>query len=296
VLGEHARQSGSLVNDEYLRFDFSHHKALTPDELQDIENTVNQLIREDHVVQCFELTLEEAQKRPDIKQFFGEKYGSTVRVLEVGPSKELCGGSHVLQTGKIGYFRILKEASIAAGTRRIEAVTGQKAIEEARRAGKELDALADFLKVPAAKIAERLTRLLSDAKAFEVELKQLKREKLQLMLATLTPTRLGHDRSVIAGVLPIIAEELKIAAEEASKGSPEAIIVIGCQHDGRVHLFVKVPPAFVKTGLHAGNLLKHVLPMIEGNGGGKAESAQGAGKGVAKLNEAIESIVASCTP
>jgi alanyl-tRNA synthetase len=294
VLGEHARQSGSLVNDEYLRFDFSHHKALTSEELRAIEDRVNELIREDHEVHCYELSLEEAQKRSDIKQFFGEKYGSTVRVLEAGPSKELCGGSHVVHTGKIGYFRILKEASIAAGIRRIEAVTGQKAVEEARRADKEIDAFADILKVPTGKISERLTRMLSDTKVLEAELKQLKREKLQLMLATLMPKSLTSGRCVIAGTLPILAEELKIAAEEATRENPTAIIVIGCQHDGRAHLFVKVPSMLAKTGFHAGDLLKQVLPMIEGNGGGKAESAQGAGKGVTKLNEAIESIIALC--
>ena len=295
VLGEHACQGGSLVNDEYLRFDFSHHKAVTQEELQTIENRVNELIRDDHPVQCYELTLEEAQKRPDIKQIFGEKYGSTVRVLEVGVSKELCGGSHVLQTGKIGYFRILKESSIAAGTRRIEAVTGQKAVDEARMADKALDAIADMLKVPTAKITERLTRLFSDAKCFESELKQLKREKLQLLLATVPVKSVSDDRSIIAGVLPILADELKVAAEEAAKENPTAIIVLGCVHDGRAHVFVKVPSALIKAGLHAGNLLKQVLPMIEGNGGGKAESAQGAGKGTAGLSAAIESIVVSCT-
>lgn len=296
VLGEHARQSGSLVNDEYLRFDFAHHKALTPDELQSLEDLVNLFIREDHPVHCYELSLEEAQKRPDIKQFFGEKYGSSVRVLEVGPSKELCGGSHVFQTGKIGYFRILKESSIAAGIRRIEAVTGQKAIEEARRADKELEALGALLKVPAAKITERLTHLLSDTKAMETELKHLKREKLQLILTALKPKALGGGRTAIAGTLPVLSEELKIAAEEISKTNPSAIIVVGCQQDGRAHLFVKVPQELTKAGLHAGNLLKQVLPMIEGNGGGKAETAQGAGKGVAHLAKAIESIVVSCTP
>jgi alanyl-tRNA synthetase len=296
VLGEHARQSGSLVNDEYLRFDFSHHKALTPDELQFLEDRVNLFIREDFPVHCYELSLEEAQKRPDIKQFFGDKYGSSVRVLEIGPSKELCGGSHVFQTGKIGYFRLLKESSIAAGIRRIEAVTGQKAVEEARRADKELEELASIVKVPSAKIAERLTRLLNEAKSMEAELKRLKREKLLLLLSSLQPTVLSADRTIVAGTLSVLAEELKVAAEEISKTNPMAIVVLGCHDDGRAHLFVKIPPLLVKANLHAGSLLKQVLPMIEGNGGGKAENAQGSGKGVSRLAEAIEAIIASCTP
>ena len=295
VLGEHAQQSGSLVNDEYLRFDFSHHKGMSPEELQAVEERVNQFIREDHLVNDYELTLEEAQKRADIKQFFGEKYGSSVRVLEAGPSKELCGGSHVTQTGKIGYFRILREFSIAAGVRRIEAVTGQKAVEEGRRADRELSALAEMLKIPEGKIAERLTRLLSDTKALESELKQLKREKLQLVLASLNPQAIGNDRTIISAILPIHAEELKIAVEETSKKNPQAIVVLGCQDDGRAHLFIKVPGVPVNVGLHAGALLQQSLPFIGGNGGGKAESAQGAGKAVDGLNEAIEHIVSSCT-
>ncbi len=294
VLGEHARQSGSLVNEDYLRFDFAHHKALTADELQMIEDGVNQLIREDHQVRCYELPIEEAQKRSDIKQFFGEKYGATVRVLEVGPSKELCGGSHVFQTGKIGYFRIVKESSIAAGIRRIEAVTGQKAVEEARKADKELDALAKLLNVPTAKLSERIARLVSDAKATEVECQQLKREKLQLVLAALPEKSLGENRTAIAGILPIPSGALKSAAEEASKAHPRAIIVLGCCHDERAHLIIKVPAPVVKNGVHAGTLIKHVLPMINGNGGGKAEMAQGAGTKLDTLAEAIETVVALC--
>lgn len=293
VLGEHARQSGSLVNDEYLRFDFSHHKALSSDELQAIEDRVNRLIREDHQVRCYELALEEAQKRPEIKQIFGEKYGSTVRVLEVGPSQELCGGSHVRQTGRIGYFRLLKESSIAAGVRRIEAVTGQKAVDEARRADRELEALASVLKVPVPKISERLTRLLSDAKAVETELKQLKRDRVHLLLAALPSHTIG-EHVIIAGSLPIAADELKMAAEEVSKKNPKAVVVIGCRHEGKAYLFVKVSAEAVGRGLHAGALLKQGLTVIDGNGGGKSDVAQGAGKNAERLNEAIEKIIESC--
>jgi alanyl-tRNA synthetase len=294
VLGEHARQSGSLVNDEYLRFDFAHHKALTPEELQMVEEYVNQYIRDDSSVHDYELTLEEAQKRPDIKQFFGEKYGSTVRVLEVGPSKELCGGSHVVQTGRIGYFRLLRESSIAAGIRRIEAVTGQKAIEEGRRADRELEQLAEILKVPTGKIAERLGKMMNDAKVLEAELKQLKREKLQLIVASLHPKSIGEGRHIIASVLSVPAGELRAAADEATKRHPQTIVAFGCQHDGRAHLFIKVPPTLVQEGFNAGSLLQKALGVLEGQGGGKAETAQGAGKAVDKLVEAMDLIMASC--
>lgn len=293
VLGEHARQSGSLVNDEYLRFDFSHHKAVSPDELLAIEDTVNQLIRQNHHVKSYELSLEEAQKRSDIKQFFGEKYGSKVRVLEAGPSKELCGGAHVDETGKIGYFRILRESSIAAGIRRIEAVTGQKAIDEGRKTEKELEALAELLKVPTPKLNERLTRLLSDMKDLEMELKGLKHEKIRLLLSGLTPTVLPNGRTVVAASLSFAAEDLRSAAEELSKAHSQAIVVLGCQSEGRAHLLIKLPSPLVKAGLQAGALLKEALPLIDGQGGGRAESAQGSGKRADNLEAAIAHVVAT---
>lgn len=294
VLGEHARQSGSLVNDEYLRFDFANHKALTGEEIQALEDIVNRLIRQNHPVCTYELTLAEAQKRADIKQFFGEKYGSTVRVLEVGPSKELCGGSHVAVTGSIGYFKILRESSIAAGIRRLEAVTGQRAIDESRRVERHLEELASMMKVPMAKAAERLTRLLHDQKALENDIKNLKREKLLLVVADLSVKELSKDRTIVATSLPCAAEDLRLAAEEIAKRHPQAILALGCQHEGRAYLFVKVPSALTKAGLNAGALLKQALVHVEGQGGGKAESAQGSGPKADQLPVAITSIVDAC--
>ena len=127
VLGEHAKQAGSVVDPDRLRFDFSHHKGLSFDEIREIESLVNQKIRENFEVKAYEIPYETAQKRQDIKQFFGEKYGSVVRVIDIDFSKELCGGTHTHATGDIGYCRIIKEGSIAAGVRRIEAVTAQVA-------------------------------------------------------------------------------------------------------------------------------------------------------------------------
>ena len=292
ILGEHARQSGSLVNDEYARFDFAHHKALTPDELTAIEDTVNRLVRENHPVNAYELTLEEAQKRSDIKQFFGEKYGSKVRVLEVGPSKELCGGAHVEETGSIGYFRILRESSIAAGIRRIEAVTGQKAIDEVRNVEKELEALAELLKVPTPKLKERLTHLLGEKKGLESALKVLKKERLRMVLSGLAPAALPNGRQVVSASLSVSPEDLRLAAEELFKSHPQAVIVLGCSDGGRAHLLIKLPPSGVKAGLQAGAFLKEALPLIDGQGGGRAESAQGSGTRVDNLEAAIAHVVA----
>ncbi len=292
VLGEHVRQTGSLVNDDYLRFDFSHHKAMTAEEITQVEAFVNQLIRENHTVSFSEIALEEAQKRQDVKQFFGDKYGSVVRVLEVGPSKELCGGCHVRQTGEIGYFRILKESSIAAGMRRIEAVTGDRAVVEAHVSDKLLALLSDVVKVPTAKIEERIVKLLSETKDLNVQLKLLKKEKLDLLCSHL-PCLDVRGKKAIVGQLAVSLEDLKLAADEVAHKNPDVIIALATVHDSRVHFIIRVPKALHVAGVHAGNLLKAILPIIEGNGGGKAETAQGSGSRLDAIDEALATIQTS---
>ena len=130
VLGSHIRQAGSLVESDRLRFDFNHHKPLDQKEIEAIEDLVNGAIRSNKTVDSYELSYDEVQKKSEIKQFFGDKYGAVVRVIDIGFSKELCGGTHAKTCGSIGYFRITKEGSIAAGVRRIEAVTGKEAEED----------------------------------------------------------------------------------------------------------------------------------------------------------------------
>ena len=157
VLGDHVKQAGSLVEPKRLRFDFAHHKALTEEDILQIENRVNEKIRENKPVQSYTLTLEEATKKSEIKQFFGEKYGSKVRVIDIDFSKELCGGTHTSACGTIGFFKIVKEGSIAQGVRRIEAVTGVDALDAVR---------------------EKETELLDKVKQLQEEIKQ-KDKKLQ---------------------------------------------------------------------------------------------------------------------
>lgn len=286
ILGGHAKQAGSLVCREHLRFDFSHNKALSSEELFAVEERVNELIRENSKVVDYELLLEEVQKRHDIRQFFGEKYGNIVRVLEVGVSKELCGGTHVAETGSIGYFRILKESSIASGVRRIEAVTGKYAVKEARNPDKELEKLACLVKVPTAKLEEKLTKLVGDMKILENDVKTLKREKASCAITSLRQT---PDKKIVFGIVPVSQSELVLAVEEASKKYPESVSVLGCADSEKAYLSIKVPSCV--HGLHAGNLLKEGLSIIEGNGGGKEVSASGAGKRPEKLEEAICAIV-----
>ncbi len=291
VLGAHVRQSGSLVNGEYLRFDFSHHKAVTSEELHAVERLVNHHIRMNYVVQEYELPYEEVQKRSDIKQFFGDKYGAIVRVVEIGPSKELCGGTHATQTGRIGYFRLLKESSIASGVRRIEALTGEQAVRAIQDSDLFMTELAGKLKVAAPKVSERIDALLGEVDSLGKEVKELKRQKMLSSLSSLQ----AHDSKKHSGVkvyfgsLECASGDLKDAAQEITKRQNGAshVVVIGCSDGGKAHLFIKVSDGLLKE-VNAADLLKKSLPLVEGNGGGKAESAQGAGKNPQKLHAAIE--------
>ncbi|HSX04389.1 MAG TPA: alanine--tRNA ligase, partial [Rhabdochlamydiaceae bacterium] len=181
ILGSHIRQAGSLVEEKRLRFDFNHHKALSLEEIRQIEDFVNDKIREDRTIKTYELSFEEAQKKPEIKQFFGEKYGKSVRVVDIEDSKELCGGTHTAHTGTIGYFRITKEMSVAAGVRRIEAVSGKAAEEFARKHEDLLNESAAILKTTPSKLVERAALLLEENEKTKKEMRALKSAGIELL-------------------------------------------------------------------------------------------------------------------
>lgn len=291
VLGEHIKQAGSVVDAERLRFDFSHHKALTRQEIEDIEDLVNGKIRENMPVRWYELPYDEAQKREDIKQFFGEKYGSSVRVIDIDYSKELCGGTHTSAVGTIGYFRIAKESSIAAGIRRIEAVTGAQAEALARESEHLLNSLAESLKTHTPKLSERIERLLEENKQQAAELKDLKKSQLAGQVAEMM--RKVEDVAgipVLALVLKVSAEELKALAEEASARLKSGVIALGAGENDRCSLIIRVSDDLVSRGLKAGDLIKAAAPLIEGSGGGKPNSAQAGGKAPQGLPEALSQI------
>lgn len=298
VLGEHIKQAGSVVDPQRLRFDFSHHKALTESEIEKIEDLVNDKIRANQPVRWYELSYEEAQKRDDIKQFFGEKYGSVVRVIDIDYSRELCGGTHTTSVGNIGYFRILKESSIAAGVRRIEAVTGAEAEALARESDHTLKSLADTLKAQIAKLPERVDKLLEENRQLVNELKEAKKAQLQKTVAEITQKRESMNHlSLVALQLDLPVEELKTCADEASLQLPSSVIALGAIVDDKCHLVIRVSEDIVKRGIKAGDLVKAIAPLIEGSGGGKPTSAQAGGKlpqglGLAlnKIREIVQSV------
>jgi alanyl-tRNA synthetase len=217
VLGPHIKQAGSLVSDKRLRFDFSHHKAIGAEELRTIENLINEKIRSDLPVQIYELSYNEAQKREDIKQFFGEKYGDKVRVIDIDFSKELCGGTHTPRVGTIGLFKIVKESSIAAGVRRIEAISGRYAELWVEQEEDLLQNLALQLKAPTQMIPEKLQMLIDENKLLTQELKSWRKGELKELLEKC----LSHKEQ--AGSIALIAKEVVVSAEDLNDFAQELI-------------------------------------------------------------------------
>ena len=288
VLGPHIRQAGSLVEEGRLRFDFNHHKALTKEEIRQIESLVNEKIREGHEVKWYELSYEEAQKRPDIKQFFGDKYGAKVRVVDIDYSKELCGGTHTQNVSKIGLFRIAKEESIASGVRRIIALTGKKAEDLAYATEDLLEKTADLLKTPAAKLLERANALIEENKQQQLELKQFKRASLQtLSKELLTKVQKAGSHSLIAEIVSVEADLIPELIEALIAGLKSGIVLLGSKAEGRCQLMARISSDLTSQGLQAVQLIKEIAPSVGGSGGGRAESAQAGGKNPEGLQEAF---------
>ncbi|MBS0649603.1 MAG: alanine--tRNA ligase [Verrucomicrobia bacterium] len=289
VLGEHIRQAGSLVEPHRLRFDFSHHKALSRDELNQIEDLVNDKIRENRHVETYELSYEEVQTRPDIKQFFGEKYGSTVRVIDIDYSKELCGGTHTHHVGTIGLFKIVKEGSISAGIRRIEAVSGKDAEQIVRHNEDLLEASAALLKTPSHNLQERIAHILEESRQLSLELKQYRKAALKQTAKQLADNaEKAGAVSCVCAAANVDADLLVDLAEETMQALRSGVIVLAIKADQRCQLLVKVSSDLVQKGIQAVQLIKEIAPLVGGSGGGKADSAQAGGKSPEGLPQAFE--------
>jgi alanyl-tRNA synthetase len=277
VLGPHIKQAGSLVEPNRFRFDFSHHKALSKEDLQKAEDLVNEKIRENKPVKSYELAYEEVQKMPEIKQFFGDKYGAKVRVIDIEESKELCGGTHTSRTGNIGYFRIIKEGSIAAGVRRIEATSGKAAEELVRAHEKELEA--------------KIQAQVEEKKQIEQHLKTARRVVLKEIAQGLVQ-KATHVGSIpfLASIAPVQSDELGALAEEIAGRFSSGVILLAIRAEGRCQVLLRVTADYVKKGLNAMQILKEVAPIVGGSGGGKPEAAQAGGKSPEHLEKLFEKV------
>jgi alanyl-tRNA synthetase len=289
VLGPAAQQAGSLVEADRLRFDFSWHQALLPDQLEAIETLVNQDIRANHAVTTAEMALEEA-RAAGAMALFGEKYGEVVRVVSVADgavSRELCGGCHVRRTGDIGCFKIVQERSVAAGVRRLEAVTGRAAVELFQSYHRLLKRAAAVAKVPPEQLPDYLAEQENRIKTLEAEAKRLK-----LKLAS-GGGEGEAEATTVAGVPVLVREvaemapaELRTLADRWRHKLGSGVVVIGMASEEAATLLVAVTED-VAARVPAGEVVKRLAPIVEGRGGGKATLAQAGGKAPAKLGAAL---------
>ena len=277
VLGSHILQAGSVVDDKRIRFDFNHHKPLSQIEIEQIEDLVNEKIRFNQPIQTYEISYEEAQKRSDIKQFFGDKYGAKVRVIDIEFSKELCGGTHTTQTGTIGYFRIVKEGSIAAGVRRIEGVTGLAAEEFSRAKEKGFQL--------------KITEMGQEHKKLVQQLKSVRRTLLREMAQTLVQNTIPIGSiPFLTAIVPLKSEELSILAEDLSAKLPSSVILLAIRDSDKCQLLLKVSPDLIPKGIQAVQIIKAIAPFIGGSGGGKLDSAQAGGPWPHEIEKAFEKV------
>lgn len=292
VLGEHVTQKGSLVDAERLRFDFSHFEAVKPEELKEIENLVNEQIRLNTSVETDLCDMESAQAKGAMA-LFGEKYGEEVRVLSMGGdfSVELCGGTHVARTGDIGLFRVTSESGIASGVRRIEAVTGQKAIALFDAATETLESVAKKLKATPDNMLDKLDLLLSHSKQLEKEL-NIAKGKLAASSAdewlseAIELSGIKVLAKIVEGVDP---KSLRDMVDKLKGKLGSSAVILAAENNGKISLVAGVSKD-ATAKIKAGDIVKYVAEKIGGKGGGRPDMAQGGGTDVEALPEAITSV------
>lgn len=291
VLGEHVKQSGSLVEPDRLRFDFTHFSPLSTDEIRQVENMVNKKIRENIPVATELLDREEAIKG-GATALFGEKYDESVRVVSIGSySRELCGGTHVQGLGQIGLLKIVSESGIAAGIRRIEAITGQAAFARFQNTVDALLSLSDILKISPNDVGPRIEKLLARQKELEKEVQRL---TARLSLADLDQEieKGGEVEGVKVVIRQVPLDSPKTLREVGDRVRDRigtGITVLGGEFDGKVALLAIVSKDLTKR-FHAGNIVKEVAAIVGGRGGGRPDMAQAGGSMVDKLPEALDSV------
>ncbi|SFN01831.1 alanine--tRNA ligase [Thermodesulforhabdus norvegica] len=290
VLGEHVKQSGSLVAPDRLRFDFTHFRALTPEELETVENLVNEEIRKNRSVCITQMSYDEAVRTGAVA-LFEEKYGDVVRVVEVpGLSKELCGGTHVRATSDIGAFFILNESGIAGGVRRIEAVAGRAAVRWVQNQRRMLRELADILRVPMENVKDRVEKLLEREKQLEKEIERLKYEITAAASRDVlaSPEAMGDVRVIVSEAdVDDHAAMREVYDRFKERYRDKAVLVLGGRTEDKALLLVGVSRDL--TGrIHAGDLIRELASVVGGRGGGRPDMAQAGGPNPEKLGEALE--------
>jgi alanyl-tRNA synthetase len=294
IVSKEASQKGSFVGPDKLTFDFNS-AALTAAQVSDIEKLVNERILENAGVSWTEVPYADVKSRKDVMQFFGDKYGDKVRVVQIGGgagelngySMELCGGTHTRATGEIGLFRIVSESAVAAGVRRIEAVAGLQAYQKTKHDAELIGAVAGKVNAPVAELEKKIDALLAQQRELEKSLRAAKQKEAASDAKTLLakaetingiPAIITHVSSADGDTLQTIADALK----SQFKG----VIVLGGAANGAVSLVAAVSPEFTAK-VQAGKIIQGIAPIVGGKGGGKPDNARGGGKDVSKLDEAL---------
>jgi alanyl-tRNA synthetase len=313
VLGEHVEQRGSMVNPQKLTFDFSHPTAMTAAEKARVEQLVNEKIYQDLPVTWRELPQEEAKKLPGVKAFFGDKYGETVRVVEIHEqpaahpltpspsppegrggqesvfSREFCGGTHLEHTGQIGFFKIVGEEATGKGVRRITAITGPEAVAHVQQIDYVLGDLLARFRCRAEDLPKRIDALQDEIKKLQQQLKKGAATDLAGAADRLFDAASDvNGAKIVIGEMPAGPDEqMRMQVDRLRQKAGSSVIVLGWADDGKVGLLAAVTDDLVKKGLHAGKLVGQIAPVVGGKGGGKLTLAQAGGKDPAKLGEAL---------
>ena len=289
VLGTHVEQAGSYVDAERLRFDFTHFSAMTPDEIKEVERLVNEKIFENLDITITQENIEDARKMGSMA-LIGEKYGNVVRVVNMGGySVELCGGAHLKNTAQVGTFKIISENGVAAGVRRIEALTGTEALKHFQAQEEQLKTVCGIVKATPDNMVKRIETLVAEQKELSKEL-----EKLKAKMAGGAVSEILNGKKEINGVNAVLAEvkeadgnALRTMGDQLKEKLGSGVIVLGSGKDGKVSLVVMATDDVVKKGVHAGNIIKAAAAVCGGGGGGRPNMAQAGGKDASKIGEAL---------
>ena len=290
VLGDHVEQSGSYQDSERTRFDFSHGQAMTAEEIKKVEAIVNEKIAEDLPVETKVMSLEEA-KKTGAMALFGEKYGDTVRVVMIGDfSRELCGGTHVGHTGDIASFKILSESGVAAGIRRIEALTGRNVTAYYQEMEEKLAETARILKTTPASLIERAEHLMAELKSLQSENESLKSKAAKEALGDVMDqvVEVNGVKLLATKVSGVDMNGLRELGDQLKAKIAEGVVVLMSDLDGKVNMVAMATDGAMKKGAHAGNLIKGIAALVGGGGGGRPNMAQAGGKNPAGIDEAIK--------
>ncbi len=292
ILGEHVHQAGSLVAPDRLRFDFAHTGAIADSDLQTIEEEVNARIRENAPVVLEEMAYGDALKAGALA-FFGEKYGDRVRVIRMGDfSVELCGGTHVSRTGDIGLFKLEAESGVAAGVRRVEALTGQGALEAIRRREEILREIGDHLRAKDGAALDRLQRLLAHEKELEKKIRSLEQKLADggQAAADEAVRDIGGVKLVTRKLEGVEPGAMRGIADQIRQKYGSVVVALGSAvSDAKVALLVAVTPDLVAK-VKAGDIIKQIAPVVGGSGGGRPDFAQAGGRDPSRLDEALEKV------